>query len=205
MNTVICEIELKLSERIPLNVSPYSFWKALHDGHSYMALVYNDKITNKARFSEFIDDMLTDQRNVLKACCVHLDNKLSDNPILLFKPELSLKTYCISYGPLTGVDQVTILRDIAVGTLDFMARTNSKLTVTLESVFVHKEGDTEITTLFLPLYQISYFPEAKPESQIDYQWIKEALMLMNQFDLHSELHKSHILYNVFKYKWTGIY
>ena len=199
LNTVICKRKLKLKEGIPLNVSPCSFWEALHDGYPYMALVYSGKIANKAQFSEFIVSMLTDQRSVLKVCCVHLDNELSDNPILLFKPEQSLKNYCTAYGPLSGIDQLTILRDIAVGTLDFMARTNSKLTVTLESVFVHKEGDTEITTLFLPLYQISYFPEAKP--QTDYQWIKEVLLLMNQIDMLSELQESHILYNILKYKW----
>ena len=191
-----------------LNVSPCSFWEALHDMEPCMALVYNEQSANKLQFSEFVNEMLSEKKHVLKAFCKHFDDKLSTNPILLFEPKQSLKDYCTSCAiGLSEVDQLTVLQDVAIGTLGFLSPPNSKLTVvTIDSIFIHEDGDGKIRALFSPLYQSSYFPqiELTSESLLNYEWIKEVLLFINyqdQYGEHSELPESHILYNIFKYKW----
>ena len=205
LNTV-CKGELEFDKEMQLNVSPCSFWKALHDGQPCMALTYNGKVDNKVQFSEFINDVLAGKQNVLKACCVHLDNELSDNPILRFEPEQSLMDFCTSCDTISEVDQLTILRDVAVEKLNFWIHTNMELKVPVESIFVHKENDCGIRVFFTPLYHFSHFPQINQsfEPPADYQWIKEVLILMcrqDQCDELSKLPKNHILYNIFTYKW----
>ena len=189
------------------DVSRWSLRKALHDGEPFMALVYNSRVEDKVLFSEFIDDLLIEKQNVLKASCVHLDDTLSDNPILLFEPEQSLKDYCTTSEVISEVDQLTILRDVAIGTIGFLPHTKLRLKVTVESIFVHKESKGEIRAYFSPLYQHSYFPnyarqDTRPSA--DYEWVKTSLLLMHyrdRCDEHTELPEEHILYNIFKYKW----
>ena len=206
MITKVCEAQLLLKEKIKLNISPCSFWKGSHNGQPCTALVYNGKIDNKLKFIEFVNDMLNEKRNVLKACCVHLDDKLSDHPILMFGSNQSLKDYVQLCKTIAEVDQLTVLRDIAraVGNLGFLS--SAKLIVTMESIFVQEDSNGKIYALFSPFYQHSYFPQAEQslESQTDCKWIKNALLMMhyrNQYSEHSELPESHILYNIFKYKW----
>ena len=206
LNTV-CKGELEIIDEIQqLNVPPWSWKKASHDRQPFMALVYNGKVGNKVRFGEFVNDMLIEKPNVLNSCCVHLDETLSDNPILLFEPEQSLKDYCTSSDVIFEVDQLTILRDIAIGTLGFLSNTKLRLKVTVESIFVHEESKGGIRALFSPLYQYSVFPHAKqtPQPPADYEWIKTSLLLMQcqkQCNEQYMLPESHILYNIFKYKW----
>ena len=188
------------------NVSPWSLRKATHDGEPFMALVCNSRVEDKVQFTEFIDNMLIEKQNVLKAYCVHLDDTLSDNPILLFEPKQSLKDYCTASEVISEVDQLTILRDVAIGTIGFLPCTNFKLKVTVESVFVHRDSNAGIRALFSPICQYSYFPHT--EQTIDhlegYEWVKDFLLYMqyqNHCNEHFELPQSHILYNVSKYKW----
>ena len=208
LNTV-CKGELEIIEEIQqLNVSPWSWKKASHDRQPFMALVYNGKVGDKVRFGEFVNDMLIEKPNVLNACCVHLNKTLSDNPILLFEPEQSLRDYCTSGEVIFEVDQLTILRDIAIGTLDFLSNSKLRLKVTVESIFVHEDSKGEIRAMFSPLYHYSVFPHAKqtPQPPADYEWIKNSLLLMQyqklcNSDEQCVLPESHILYNIFKYKW----
>ena len=187
-------------------MSPWCLRKVSHDRQPLMALVYNNRVDDKVHFSEFVNNMLIEKRNMLTACCVHLDSTLSNNPILLFEPEQSLKDFCTSSEVISEVDQLTILRDVAIGTLGFLSHMTTRLNVTIESIFVRQNCKGGITALFSPMYQYSYFPHAKEtlESLLDYQWVKNSLLLMqyrSQCDEHSELPKEHILYNIFKYKW----
>ena len=172
-----------------------------------MALVFHGKIDNKLQFSEFVKEVCNHKKeNVLSACCVHFDDTLSCNPILLFEPEQSLRDYCTSSEVISEVDQLTILRDIAVGTRGFQSHINLRLRVTIESIFVRKDSKGEIRALFSPVYQHSYFPnvDQAPEPSEDYEWVKDSLLLMlyrDQCVRHTELPESHLLYNIFKYKW----
>ena len=205
LNTV-CKVRLEFNEELKLDVSPCSLRKASHDGEPFMALVYNGKVDGIAQFGEFVNNVLKDEQNVLKASCVHLDAHLSENPILLFEPEQPLKDFCVTHEVLSEVDQLTILRDVTVGLHSFLSCTNIRLKVTTESIFVHEDSKGQVKALFSPMYQYSYFPHAKqpPQSSVDYEWVKTALLLMHYRDQcgeHSELPKSHILYNIFKYKW----
>ena len=205
-----CKGQLVLVEKMHLNVSPCEFWKATHDGQPCMALKYHEKVNDKVQFSEFIKDLLYEKHSILTAFCAHLDDKLSDNPILLFEPKQPLKDYCTSSKALSEVDQLTILRDVALGTLGFLSHTNMELKVTVESIFVHKNSDGEIQAFFAPMYGYSCFLQdkqnVKPSSELptDYTWVKHSLLLMHyqdKYNEHTELPESHILYNIFKYKW----
>ena len=203
-----CKGKLEIIEEMQqLNVSPWSWKKVSHDRQPFMALVYNGKVDDKVRFSEFIKDMLIEKQYVLSACCVHLDHTLSYNPILLFKPEQSLKDYCLSSSVISEVDQLTILRDIALGTLGFLSNTRLRLKVTVESIFVHtKDIKGGIRALFSPLHHYSYFPhtEQTPQPSADFEWVKNSLLLMqcqNQCAEQYTLPESHILHNIFTYKW----
>ena len=205
MLSSVCKGKLYFNEKMDLDIFPCSFWRASHDDQPCMALVYNGKVDDCVQFSEFIEDMLKETRNILKPYCVHLDEN-SDNPVLIFEPEQSLKDYCTSCGIISEIDQLTILRDItkAVGNLGFLS--NAKLKVTIDSVFIQENSNGERNALFCSLYQHSYFPQTKPnpEPQTDYKWVKDTLLLMqyrDQCSEHSELPKSHILYNIFKYRW----
>ena len=171
-----------------------------------MALVHKGQVDDKLLFCEYVYDILTEKENVLKARCVHLDENISDNPILLFEPKQTLKDFCMSCEVTTEIDQLTILRDIAVGIHGFHSYTNLRIEVTMQSIFVDKDSKGGIRALFSPMYQHSYFPrfEQCPKSPADYQWVKNSLLLMHYRDQcgeHSELPKSHILYNILKYKW----
>ena len=208
--STICREDLKFTEKLQLEVSPCTFWKAFHDGEPFMALAYdgNEHDNNfKIHFSEFINDALTDKGNVLKANCVHLDAKLSHHPILLFEPKESLQDYCTSYGPgtISEVEQLSILLEVALGTLGFSS--NIHLKISNKSIFVNKDNG-KITALFSPLYESSYFSQVKQSiehrSRPNFDWIREAVLLMHhgdQYNRHTELPESHILYNIFKYKW----
>ena len=206
----VCKEELLLNEEIQPKViidSPWSIRKASHNSEPCMALVSDGNVDDKVHFGEFINDMLIKKHYVLKVCCVHLDDKLSDNPILLFEPEQSLKDFCTSSEVISEIDQMTILRDVAIGTLGFqVSHPSLRHKVTVESIFVHKDSKGQIRALYFPLYQYSYFlhSEQSPEGLADYEWVKNSLLLMHyrgQCDEHSELSESHILYNIFKYKW----
>ena len=205
LNTV-CKVKLEFNEELKLNVSPCSLRKASHDGEPFMALVYNGKVDDIAQFGEFVNNVLKDEQNVLKASCVHLDAQLSENPILLFELEQPLKHFCVTNETLSEVDQLTILRDVTVGLRSFLSCTNIRLKVTTESIFVHEDSKGQVKAFFSPMYQYSYFPYAKqiPQQSDDYEWVKTALLLMHYRDQcgeHSELPESHILYNILKYKW----
>ena len=205
LNTV-CKVRLEFNEEVQLNVSPCSLRKASHDGEPFMALVYNGKVDDRVQFGEFVNNVLKDEQNVLKASCAHLDDQLSDNPILLFELEQPLKDFCVTHEALSEVDQLTVLRDVTVGLRNFLSCTTIRLKVTTESIFVRKDNKGQVKALFAPMYQYSYFPHAKqpPQPSDDYEWVKTALLLMHyrdQSDEHTELPKSHILYNILKYKW----
>ena len=207
MLNAVCKRELELNEEMQFDVSPWSLRKALHDGEPFMALVYNSRVEDKVQFSEIVNNMLIEKQNVLKAHCVHLDDEKSDNPILLFEPEQSLKDYCTTSEVISEVDQLTILRDVAIGTIGFLPHTKLKLKVTLESIFVHKDSKGEIRAYFSPLCQHSFFPNYARQDltpSADYEWVKNSLLLMHyrdRCDDHTELPEGHILYNIFKYKW----
>ena len=204
--SIVCEQKIEFTEEMQLNLSPCSFWRVSHDNQPGMALVHNGQVDDKLLFCEYVYDILIEKQNVLKARCVHLDENVSDNPILLFEPKQTLKDFCMSCEVITEIDQLTILRDIAVGTHGFQSYTNLRIEVTMQSIFVDKDSKGGIRALFSPMYQHSYFPhfEQCPESTADYQWVKNSLLLMHYRDRcgkHSELPKSHILYNILKYKW----
>ena len=203
----ICEKELELKEEMQLNVFPGSIWKATHDGQPCITVLYNGKVENKVQFSEFLNDMLDERQNIMKICCIHLDAELSDMPILLFDPEQSLVEYCTSCKTiLSEIEQLTVLRDVALGTILLQSNPAINVKVPIESIFVHKDSDGEIRALFSPLYRCSCFPQNESTSKPteNYKWIKDALLLMHcreNYNENSELPESHILYNIFKYKW----
>ena len=198
----VCKEELEIDEEMQLEVSPCSFRKAFHNRQSCMAVVYTkSKDDKKFQFCKFVNDVLADRQNVLKVNCVHFDNKLSHHPILLYEPEQPLKEYCSSCGTISEIEQLSILLDIALATLGFSS--GMQPNVTKESIFVHKDSNGEIKALFSPLYKYSYFlSPVEPRGGFD--WIREVVLLMHyrdQYSKHTELPESHILYNIFKYKW----
>ena len=202
---VICKLEINFLEELALNVSSSSLWTVSHDGKLCIALLYSGKIDNKLQYSDYVNKMLEEKRNVMKASCVHLDENI-DNPILIFEHAQMLKDYFTSCEPLTEIRQLTILRDVAKAVGAFGLLSRGKLKVTVDTIFIEEASDGEITALFSPIYQHSYFPQAKqsPESQTDYEWVKHALLLMHyrdKYNEHSELPESHILSNIIKYKW----
>ena len=169
-----------------------------------MALKYNKKIENERQFIEYIKCLLTENKNTMKVNCVHLDNNLSGNPILVFEPKQTLTDFCTSLRPISELEQLSVVHDVAVGILSFPA--TMQLKVTKEAIFVHKNENGETRGLFSPLYQYSYFPEAlqSQELLVDLKWVKDSLLLMhyrNQYHEKSELPKSHILHDIMLYKW----
>ena len=202
-DSAVCKKKLEFIKKIELKVSPCSFFTALHDGQPYMALKYDNKIDNEQLFSEYIN-LLTDNKNVMKVNCVHLDNNLSRYPILIFEPKQTLTDFCTSSRPISELEQLSVVHDVAVGILSFP--TTVQLKVTKEAIFVHKSENGETRGFFSLLYQHSYFPEAlqTQELSVDLKWVKDSLLLMHyqaQYHEKSELPESHILHDIMKYKW----
>ena len=193
-----------------LAVSPCSLWKASHSEQYKLAVVYSKQVDDTLQFSEFINNVLYGEENnpnVMKASCVHQDYKLSPYQILIFEPEQSLKDFCISGRPLSEIEQLSILRDVGLGALNFSQRTRLSVHVTIESIFVHVGSSSEISALFFPLYDHSCYSRNKStilQKPNKFQWIKDVLLLINysvEYSEHSELPSNHVLYNIFKYKW----
>ena len=169
-----------------------------------MALKYNKKIENERQFIKYIKYLLTENKNTMKVNCVHLDNNLSENPILIFEPKQTLTDFCTSTRPISELEQLSVVHDVATGILSFPA--TMQLKVTKEAIFVHENENGETRGLFCPLYQYSYFPEAlqTQELLVDLKWIKDSFLFMHYQDQYleiSELPKSHILHDNMKYKW----
>ncbi len=199
--TNICENELELQEEMDLDVSPCSLWKALHNGQQCMALKYNGD-DGILKFSEFIEDVQQNKRNVIPAKCVHFDTKLSSHPIILFEVEQPLKKYCFSSETVSEMQQLSLLWNASISVFEFSPSITIQLTT--ESLFVHKGSTDDTKAIFLPVYEHSYFYQLEPKTQPVLNWLKDTLLLMvhlKQYSINSELPENHILFNIFKHRW----
>ena len=206
-NTIkFCESELELQEEMDLDVSPCSLWKALHSGQQCMALKYNVE-GDILKFSKYIEDVHKNKPNVMPAKCIHFDATLvlSSHPIILFEVQQPLKEYCFSSEALSEIQQLSLLLDAAISVLGFSP--NITLQVTTESLFVHKSSTNDTKTLFLPIYERSYFHQLELNTQPELpslNWLNDSLLLMihrKQCNSDSKLPDNHILFNVFKHRW----
>ena len=199
-----CETKLELQEEMDLDVFPCSLWKALHNGQQCMALVYNGE-GDKKKFAEYIEDVQTNKPNVMPAKCIHFDTKLYSHPVVLFEVQQPLKEYCFSSEALSEIQQLSLLFNAAISVLGFSP--NITLQLTTESLFVHKYSANDTKTMFLPIYERSYFHQLELNTQPELpslNWLNDSLLLMihrKQCNSDSKLPNNHILFNVFKHRW----
>ena len=204
-----CEEDLVLLKELDIDVSPCSLWEAHHNGQPCKALVYNSQTSDDSRsIFDYAEKTLVERPNIMKAKCIHHDEKLSTHPIIVLEYEESLLDYCSrsSTPALSEVDQLSVLCDIALGVISFQSSCSSKLIVTKASIFLHTDKTRKIKAMLCPVYGHSYLPQQESafDCFTDLQWLKNVTTLINNGkDGQAELPKNHILFNILQYKWLA--
>ena len=210
---ITCEKKLELLHVIDVGVSPCTLWRGLHSGQPCTVLKCEAEET-KSSFTEYAHYILENKHeHVVKGGCIHTDDELSHNPIIVLK-EVQLQTIndylSSSRSALSEMEQLSFLLDIAKGFASLQNDTSAYFRGTENSVFVHvEESIGNLTAQFFPLYKQSYFPRAQEYaaavSSADLTWLKTTTILLHHDsnDEKSELPGSHVLYNIFKHKWLS--
>ena len=208
-----CEKNLELLDKVKVDVSPCTLWTGLHNGQPCSVLKYEAEET-KSSYTDFAHYILENKHeHVVKADCIHLDDELSHNPIIVLR-QVHLQTIndylSSSRSALSEMEQLSFLLDIAKGFASLQNDTSAYFRGTENSVFVHVEESVgNLTAQFFPLYKQSYFPRAQEYaaavSSADLTWLRTTTILLHREsnDEKSELPESHVLYNIFKHKWLS--
>ncbi|XP_064395955.1 uncharacterized protein LOC135342984 isoform X6 [Halichondria panicea] len=208
-----CEKNLELLDKVKVDVSPCTLWTGLHNGQPCTVLKYEAKET-KSSYTEYTHYILENKHeHVVKADCIHLDDELSHNPIIVLR-QVHLQTingYLSSTrSVLSEIEQLSFLLDIAKGFASLQKDTSAYFRGTENSVFIHvEESIGNLIAQFFPVYKQSYFPRAQEYaaavSSADLIWLRRTTILLDREsnDEKSELPESHVLYNIFKHKWLS--
>ncbi|XP_064395980.1 uncharacterized protein LOC135343006 isoform X3 [Halichondria panicea] len=208
-----CEKNLELLDKVKVDVSPCTLWTGLHNGQPCTVLKYEAEET-KSSYTEYAHYILENKHeHVVKADCIHLDDELSHNPIIVLR-QVHLKTIndylSSSRSALSEMEQLSFLLDIAKGFASLQNDTSAYFRGTENSVFIHvEESIGNLIAQFFPVYKQSYFPRAQEYaaavSSADLIWLRRTTILLDREsnDEKSELPESHVLYNIFKHKWLS--
>ena len=210
-----CEKNLELLDKIKVDVTPCTLWRGLHSGQPCTVLKYEAEETNlNSNYTEYAHYILENRHeNIVKADCIHTDDELSHNPIIVLR-QVHLQTineYLFSsHSALSEMEQLSLLLDITKGFASLQNNNSAYFRGTENSVFVHvEESIGNLTAQFFPLYKQSYFPRAQEYaaavSSADLTWLRTTTILLHREsnDEKSELPESHVLYNIFKHKWLS--